>query len=508
MSARQVSLDRLAGEVFDVVIIGGGIVGAGTAALATRHGLNVALVERGDFASGTSSASSKLIHGGLRYLRMGDLRLVREARREVSLLSSVVAPHIVRPVQFVLPIYQGGPYGKVPIRLALSVYGRVAGDRAGRPRLIDSAEARRRVPALRGEGLRAAGLYADAQTDDARLCLLNVRAAAAAGAVVLNRAEVVALDTTGGRVVAAEVHDAVGGETFSVRGRTFVNATGPWVDGVRRLEDPAAGTSVVLSKGSHLVVDRVGEGDAAVMIPIDHHRVSLAIPWNGMLLLGTTDESFVGNPDDVAVTDADERQILSEASIALAGLEALDVRSRFAGLRVLPAGARTTTTRREVTLTRGSGGMLSIAGGKLTTYRRIAISVLERLKAELGLPAIDRTAHALPGAAAPEAVAASLVRGHPGLEPGAANHLARIYGSLADDVIRAAADVPDALEPLVPGAPELVAQVVYAYRHEWASGAEDIVSRRTTLAIRGLDSPELRSRIEALTPHSPGQAPR
>jgi glycerol-3-phosphate dehydrogenase len=503
-----VSLDRLATEVFDVVIIGGGIIGAGTAALAARHGLNVALVERGDFASGTSSASSKLIHGGLRYLRMGDLRLVREARREVALLSGVVAPHIVRPMPFVLPIYRGGPYGKIPIWLALSVYGRIAGDPARRPRLIDSAEARLRAPSLRSDGLRAAGLYADAQTDDARLCLLNLRAAATAGAAVVNRAEVVALDTARGRVVAAQVHDAGAGATLSIRGRTFVNATGPWVDDVRRLEDPRAGTSVVLSKGSHLVVDGAGDDEAAVMIPIDRSRVSFAIPWHGMLLLGTTDAPFSGNRDEVEVTEADERQILSEASIALAGLDLREVRCRFAGLRVLPAGADTTTTRREVTVSRGSGGMLSIAGGKLTTYRRIALSVLEHLKTELGLPSIDATAHPLPGAAAPEAVAESLVRSHPALAPEAATHLARVYGSLADEVIRVAGDVPDALEPLVAGAPDLVAQVVYAYRREWACDAEDVVSRRTTLAIRGLDSPELRRRIETLAPRSPDRARR
>ncbi len=490
------------------MIVGGGIVGAGTAEVAARHGLSVALLERGDFASGTSSASSKLIHGGLRYLRIGDLRLVREARREVGLLGGVVAPHIVQPMPFVLPIYEGGPYGKLPIWLALTLYGRIAGNGAERPRLVDSKEARRRAPSLRSDGLRAAGLYADAQTDDARLCLLNLRAAAAAGAVVVNRAEVLELDSSGGRVVAAHVHDAVGGDTFSVRGRTFVNATGPWVDGLRRLEDPHAGTSVVLSKGSHLVVDGVGDRHAAVTIPIDRDRVSFAIPWHGVLLLGTTDAPFFGNADDVEVTDADEKQILSEASSALAGVGLRDVRYRFAGLRVLPTGTATTTTRREVTLSRGSGGMLSIAGGKLTTYRCIAISVLERLRAELGLPRIDRAAYPLPGAAAPEAAAAALVRRHPALAPETASHLAHVYGSLADEVLGATADVPNALEPLVSGAPELVAQAVYAYRREWACDVDDVLRRRTTLAIRGLDSTELRCRIETLAHSNAAQAHR
>ena len=259
---------------------------------------------------------------------------------------------------------------------------------------------------------------------------------------------------------------------------------------------PRAGTSVVLSKGSHLVVERSRGRPAAVMIPIDHHRVSLAIPWYGMLLLGTTDESFVGNPDDVA--DRRRRAADSERSLDRAGsLEALDVRSRFAGLRVLPAGARTTTTRREVTLTRGSGRMLSIAGGKLTTYRRIAIRS-SRAEAELGLLPIDRTAHATPGSCSARRCGSG-ARPRPPRARAGSSEPPCSYLRIACGRRDPAADVPDALEPLVPGAPELVAQVVYAYRHEWASGAEDIVSRRTTLAIRGLDSPELRSRIEALT---------
>jgi glycerol-3-phosphate dehydrogenase len=218
--ARAAALERLGVRRFDLLVVGGGIIGAGVAELAARHGLEVALVERDDFGSGTSSASSKLVHGGLRYLRTGQFGLVREALREVRTLSGIVAPHLVRRLSFVLPIYRGGPYGRVPIRGALWSYAGLTGVISERGRMITPVAAAVLVPALRTEGLRAAGLYADAQTDDARLCLTVLRGAAAAGAVVLNRAELVGLEQ--GPV--AHVRDVAGGEVVAVAARAVVNA--------------------------------------------------------------------------------------------------------------------------------------------------------------------------------------------------------------------------------------------------------------------------------------------
>jgi glycerol-3-phosphate dehydrogenase len=482
---RAAVVERLRTERFDLAVVGGGIVGAATAGLAAQAGLRVALLERHDFAAGTSSASSKLIHGGLRYLRMGDFRLVREALREASVLRRTVAPHLVEPLDFVLPIYRGGPYGPTAMRAALGTYGFLAGSFRHRGRLVPVAEAGALVPQLRQEGLRAAGIYPDARTNDARLTLANVRAAADAGAAVANRAEVAALERSGERVV-LQVHDRLAGEWLDVDAAAVVNATGPAVDELRRLEDPRAGTSVALSKGAHLVLDRPGEWRAALTIPIDRSRVSFAIPWEGLLLLGTTDSEAELGEDALDVTDAEQAQILDEAGQGLPRelLSPDAVRACFAGLRVLPlADGSTARTRREVVLSRGRLGVLSVAGGKLTTYRLIARSVLATLGVE---PATPRP---LPGACDPATLRLDV-------EPRLALHLARTYGSLAREVL--AVDRPDALEPLADGALDVVAQAVYARDREWAHDPDDVLRRRTSVALRGLDTPAVHERVRAL----------
>lgn len=455
---------------FDVVVVGGGIVGAGTAALAAQHGLRVALLERADFGAATSSASSKLIHGGLRYLRLGDVGLVREALRESRVLQRRVAPHLVRELRFVLPVYRGAPYGPLPIGAAMAAYGALA---LRRPSVVSAARARDLVPQLRPEGLRAAGVYVDAQTNDARLVLANVRAASDGGAFVANRCEVVGIER-------GVVHTSTG---LELRARHVVNATGAAIDAVRRLESLHAGTSVALSKGAHLVLDMPDEWQAALAVPVDRTRIAFAVPWEGMLLLGTTDTPA----ERATVTADDEVQILREAASALPPevLAPDAVRARFAGLRVLPLTSRSTAeARREVTLTRGPLGMLSVAGGKLTTYRLIARAVLR----ELGYR-VPATPVPLPGAADPAAVAAQL-----DVDPPLALHLARTYGSLAHEVLSVSED----LRPLAPGAPEVAAQVVYAREREWAVDADDVLRRRTTLALRGLATPAVRASVQAL----------
>ena len=490
MNARSLALERLRTEKFDLLVVGGGIIGAGIAEVAARHGLRVALVERDDFASGTSSASSKLIHGGLRYLRLGHLSLVREALAEVHALSRFVAPHLVRPLNFVLPVYRGGPYGRIPIRSALWSYAGLTGAVSERGRMIAPAAAARLVPPLRLDGLRAAGLYPDAQTDDARLCLANIRGAADGGAVVLNRVELVGLE----RGPVACVRDTCSGEEVDVRPRSVVNASGPWIDDIRRLEDRGAGTSVTLSRGAHLVLERKGGWGAAITIPIDRTRVAFAVPWAGSLLIGTTDAAFEGDPRTIQPTSGEERQVLEEAGLALDRLG--PVRGRFAGVRVLPAGSGSGSTaraQRETMLSTGRLGMVSVAGGKLTTYRRIALAVLHQLRGELELHRIDRRPRPLPGAADPVVAADALRRRHPELEPRLASHLAGAYGSLAEEVLAAGL-----VEPLGDDVLEIGAQVLYAREREWAMSAEDVLRRRTTLAVTGRASDVVRLRVESL----------
>ena len=447
-------------------MIGGGILGAGIADAATAHGLDVALVERGDFACGTSSASSKLVHGGLRYLQMCDIRLVREAHEERRALMNVVAPHLVHRLPFVFPLYAHGPHRPWFVRTGVLLYSALA--RAKLNGRVSEKRALRLVPQLRTEGLHSCALYADAWTNDGRLTLANVRAAADRGAVVANYANVVAVHDRGAEVTVDE-------QTVAVRARSIVNATGPWLDQVRRLEDPSAAASIRLSKGVHLIVDGGEDWSAAVTIPHDKVRVSFVIPWEGKLLLGTTDTLHEGEPEEARVTEDDVRTVLEEASVAVDGIG--PVRASFCGLRVLPGGpGATANARRETVYTKGSAGMLSVAGGKLTTYRRIALDALE----QLGVRGIDRKPRPLPGATGLDAIAWPVE-----LEAATRTHLLHLYGSLAPEMLAPAVDDPSLLEPIVAGRPDLRAQERYAREREWARTDEDVVRRRTTAWLAG-----------------------
>ena len=459
---RVETLEQLASRRFDLLVIGGGIIGAGIAEAASAHGLSVALVDKGDFGGATSSASSKLIHGGLRYLRLGDVRLVREAHHERRLLMTVVAPHLVRRLPFLFPLYADGPFRPWFVQTGIVLYSTIARARLNGPIAVERAQ--RMVPQLRADGLRKCALYADAWTNDGRLTLANIRGAADAGAVVVNYAEVVALRGREGAEVQAD------GRTIAVRADRVVNAGGPWVDRVRRLEDPNARASVRLSKGVHVLVEGGEDWDAALTISHDKVRVSFAVPWEGMLLLGTTDTLHEGEPENAAVTDADVAQVLSEASLAVEDIG--PVRASFWGLRVLPGGEGTTASaRRETVFSTGPSGMVSVAGGKLTTYRQIALDALDHL----GVRDLSARPRPLPGATGLDRISWPQE-----LDRTTRNHLLHLYGSLAVDVLAPAADDPSLLEPLVPGRPDLRAQEAYARAHEWALTDEDVRRRRTT----------------------------
>jgi glycerol-3-phosphate dehydrogenase len=456
------AIEQLASRPFDLLVVGGGIVGAGIAEAATAHGMSVALVDKGDFAGATSSASSKLIHGGLRYLRLGDVGLVREAHYERRLLMDVVAPHLVRRLPFLFPLYEDGPYQPWFVQSGIFLYSTLA--RARLNGLVGTRRAQKMVPQLRTRNLRSCALYADAWTNDGRLTLANVRAAADAGATVLNYAEVVAIRGGEGAVV------AVDGATVNVRAKAVVNATGPWVDRIRRLEDPQSKPSIRLSKGVHVLVDGGDDWDAALTISHDKVRVSFAVPWEGMLLLGTTDTPHEGEPETVRVTDADIEQVLSEAAVAVDGLG--PPRATFCGLRVLPGGeGATASARRETVYSTGPSGMVSVAGGKLTTYRRIALDALDHV----GVRGLSRRPRPLPGARGLQRI-----EWPDGVDTPTRNHLLHLYGSLSPEVLAPAGDDPSLLEPLVAGRPDIRAQDVYARTHEWAHTDEDVLRRRTT----------------------------
>jgi glycerol-3-phosphate dehydrogenase len=468
MDTRVAAVEQLAAREFDLLVVGGGIVGAGVAEAATAAGLATALVDKGDFAGATSSASSKLIHGGLRYLRLGDVGLVREAHHERRVLMNVVAPHLVRRLPFLFPLYEDGPYRPWFVQTGIVVYSTLA--RARLNGLVDLERAQRLVPELRSRGLRSCALYEDAWTNDGRLTLANLRAAADRGATVLNRAELTS-------VRPLEVH--VDGRTVRVRAKRVINAAGPWVDRVRRLEDPGAKPSMRLSKGAHVVVDGADAWGAALTIPHDKVRVSFAVPWEGMLLLGTTDTEFAGEPDAVSVADADIAQVLAEAAVALDGIGR--PRATFAGLRVLPGGdGGTASAKRETVFSTGPTGMVSVAGGKLTTYRRIALEALDHA----GVRGLSRRPRPLPGAAGLDHVDWPVE-----LDSATRAHLLHLYGSLVTEVLAPAADDSSLLERLVPGRPDLRAQELYGRTHEWALSDEDVRRRRTTAWLAGSQVP-------------------
>jgi glycerol-3-phosphate dehydrogenase len=499
-AARDDVLDTLGRTPVDLLVIGGGIVGCAVAWLGARAGLRVALVERGDLAGETSSASSKLIHGGLRYLQMGDIGLVREAHAERHALARTVAPNLVRPRAFLVPVYRGGPVRASTLRAGLVLYGALGRFTDGGGSLLRPGAARALVPPLRTAGLRSAGRYVDHETNDARLTIAVARAAARAGASVATRVEVTALRASGGRIAGAECHDVLGGGAIGIAATCIVNATGPWVDEIRRMADPAAPRSLRFAKGAHVIVRLDEPWDAALTTPLAGGRVQFANPWEGALLVGTTDEPYEGDPAALTATEADIAQIVREsrASIEPGIVEHDRILSSFAGVRVLPQGdAETPSARRETVYERGAEGMLSIAGGKYTTFRRIALDALERLRGDLGLRALDRAPAPVPGAAEPGAVVERLLREHPALAAASARHLARFHGSDALELLAPARDDPSLLAPLAPGAPEVAAQVRWAREREWALTADDVLKRRTTLAALGR-ADAARARVEEL----------
>ncbi|MFZ3571584.1 FAD-dependent oxidoreductase [Streptomyces sp. BH097] len=511
--SRAETREQLSKATYDLLVIGGGILGISTAWHAAQSGLRVALVDAGDFAGATSSASSKLLHGGLRYLQTGAVKLVAENHFERRAVSRNVAPHLANPLTFYLPVYKGGPHGAAKLGAGVFAYSALSAFGDGVGHLLSPDKAQRDVPELRTDNLKAVAVYGDDQMNDARMALMTVRAAVDAGAVVLNHSEVTGLRFTNGRVTGAELKDRMDGEEFGVNARLVLNATGPWVDHLRKMEDPNSAPSIRLSKGAHLVMKRTSPWKAALATPIDKYRITFALPWEDMLLLGTTDEEYEGDPADVSVTEKDIDQILDEAAFSVRDqqLKRELMTYSFAGLRVLPGGpGDTSKAKRETVVNEGRGGMLSVSGGKWTTFRHIGRTVMKKLESLPGHPLgddyepIDSLPKKLPlpGVANPRAVAHRLLVDSPAPGPrmGAdtAKHLATHYGSLSFDIARLANENPELAERVHPDAPEIWAQVVYARDHEWAETQDDVLRRRTTLTIRGLDTDDVRSRVQDL----------
>ena len=421
---RDAAWQRLGQGTFDLLVIGAGIIGSRIAYEAARAGLEVALVDAGDFGGATSSGSSKLIHGGFRYLPMGDLGLVWESQRERRALMTHVAPQLVRRLPIVLAAYRGGPTGPALAGAGVLAYGALCGFRGTGVGLVGARGAQRLIPSLHTDGLTVCGLFDEGQTNDSRLVLATVSAAVDLGVTALNHARITDLAFRAGAPAVASVQGGATDGAIEVACKHVINASGPWVDTVRRLEDPACAPMARLSKGVHLLLEPKTEWRAGLVVPLEHGRVTMAIPWQGMLMLGTTDTDYEGDPGGCAVTESDVAQVLAEASLALPCemIRPEAVRFSFAGLRVLPMGDGSTAgAHREHLVRTGPRGMVSIAGGKLTTHRRIALDVLHRL-ADSRLVAARLVDDPLPEAAG------GIESFDREVDPGVALHLARIYG--------------------------------------------------------------------------------
>jgi glycerol-3-phosphate dehydrogenase len=502
---RADNVSRLQGGTFDVLVVGGGITGAGVALDAASRGLSVALIERDDFASGTSSKSSKLIHGGLRYLQNGDVRLVYEALHERQRLLHN-APHLVKVLPFLIPIFTGKG-GVIPKQVARALgsamwmYDLTGGLRIGKVhRRLKRDAALAHMPLL-DERLAWAYLYYDAQADDARLTLTVARTAALDfGATVVNHAAVVGLLKEGTRTVGATVDTGDG--RVDVRARVVVNATGVWADEVRALDEGTHPDSIRPAKGIHITVpwDKV-RNDIAAVVPVPSDKRSIfVVPWPGpdgtlggpgsYTYIGTTDTDYDGEIDDPQCTPEDVDYLLTAMNRSLrTPLSRSDVVGTWAGLRPLvkaAASGRTADLSRRHRVSPSASGVVTVTGGKLTTYREMAADAVDAAVAVLAAsPSSD-----LGGRRAHRSRTAKLrLRGAEGYSTEAAidHRLADRYGGEAR-VVRAMVEADPSLgEPLVPGLPYVRAEAVYAARYEMATDLADVLARRARATLLGRD---------------------
>jgi glycerol-3-phosphate dehydrogenase len=488
---RSDALRRLRTEDFDVLVVGGGITGAGAALDAASRGLRTALVERDDFASGTSSKSSKMVHGGLRYLQQREIALVYENLRERQ-RALRNAPHLVRPLPFLLPIFTKD--GLISRRLARALgsamwmYDLTGGLRIGkRHQRISKEAALAHMPTLRADRVAGAYVYYDAQADDARLTLTIARTAAAQGAAVANYAAVTGLTKDDdGRVTGATVR--ADGDTFDVRARAVVNAAGVWADDVRAFDEGAHPDSIRPAKGIHVTLPWTKvRNDIAVVVPVPKDRRSVfVVPWGDLTYVGTTDTDYDGPIDDPQCTPADIEYLLGalNASSSERVTEA-DIVGTWAGLRPLLRSAsseRTADLSRRHAVRRSASGVVTITGGKLTTYRKMAADAIDTVSEELRRRTRSRTKNLrLLGAE-------GWTPPPDGVEPSEHDHLARRYGTEAGAVLALVDGDPALGDPLVPGLPYLRAEAVHAVRAEMARTLDDVLARRTRARLLARDA--------------------
>jgi glycerol-3-phosphate dehydrogenase len=510
-STRADNISLMGSEQFDVLVIGGGVTGAGVALDAVARGYKVALVEKKDFASGTSSKSTKLVHGGIRYLPNFDFALVREALVERGLLLRN-APFLVHPVGFVLPIYKGDrhpvglpfttPWGiglGLILDIGLWLYDGLAGRlNVKRHRRLSRKEVMRLAPSLVTENLKEGFIYYDGQTNDARLTMAILRTAVQYGATVANYVEVTSFVTENGKICGAHVRDNLSDQQFVVRARHVVNATGVFAEEIEALTEAGSLVQVEPSKGVHLVFSRedVKIGDDAIVLPeTDDKRILFLVPWQSRAVFGTTDTGS-GNLDHPTATKDDIDYLLHHLNRYLSvNLTSDDIISVYAGyrplLRARSAAHSTAKLSRTHAVLQNSSGLVTIVGGKLTTYRRMAQDTVDVLSRRDGTTSMSHPTRNLPlsGSAGWPAAKRDLeTRGASlGLDPRVIAHLGESYGSHADTLLSMVEKDAALGKRLIEDLPYLRAEVVYACRYEMAMTPDDVLARRTSIILEDRD---------------------
>jgi glycerol-3-phosphate dehydrogenase len=503
---REQALERMADESLDVLVIGGGVTGTGAALDAATRGLSVALVEQRDFASGTSSRSSKLIHGGLRYLEHFEFGLVREALRERALLLTRLAPHLVRPVPLLVPLTER-VWQRAYLGAGMLLYDGLAGRGAlPRHRHLTRRRALELAPAMRRDALIGGIQYYDSQVDDARHTLTVARTAAQYGALVANSARVVGFLREGERVVGAQVRDLESGRELEIRARRVINATGAWTDELQELVGRGR-FRVMPSKGIHLVVprDRIA-ADLGITVRTEK-SVMFILPWGRHWLIGTTDTEWNLGLDHPAASASDIDYLLDHVNAVLRQpLERADVEGVYAGLRPLLSGEsdETSTLSREHAIAQSVPGLITVAGGKYTTYRVMAKDAVDfavrnleghddvascteniELVGATGFPALWNRRHE--------------IADDSGLHVARVEHLLGRYGSRIGDLLSLLAEDASLAEPLAGADDYLAVEAAYAASHEGALHLDDVLTRRTRISIetfsRGVDAAEQVARV-------------
>jgi len=505
---REEAWQRLSSETFDLVVVGGGVVGAGTALDAATRGLRVALVEARDLASGTSSRSSKLFHGGLRYLEQLEFGLVREALRERELMLTRLAPHLVKPVSFLYPLTKRvweRPYTAA----GLFLYDSMGGSKSvpGQKHLT-RAGALRMVPALKRSALIGGIRYYDAQADDARHTMTVARTAAHYGAVVRLSTQVVGFTREADRVSGVRVHDVENGRETEIQANAVINCTGVWTDELQRLSGSRGRFRVRASKGVHIVVPRDRIVSESGLILRTEKSVLFVIPWRNHWIVGTTDTDWNLDLAHPAATKNDIDYILAHVNSVLATpLTHDDIEGVYAGLRPLLAGESEETSKlsREHAVARVAPGLVAIAGGKYTTYRVMAADAVDMAAPDLPGRLQESITDKVPllGADGYHALVNQVdqLGARHGLHPYRVRHLLDRYGSMVHEVLDLAADRPELLKPLTAAPDYLQVEIAYAASHEGALHVEDTLARRTRISIeyphRGVDCADQVARLMA-----------